>query len=388
MPQRKIENVGGLLMIAAMLVALILSNTTDWYYDFVNTPRPVPWFFHEVNLSIKTWVKDGLMVLFFAYVGMELRHEFHDGFLKDKKQVVLPLLAAFGGMLVPALIYLSINYGIPENQNGFAVPCATDIAFAICLFNLIGSGLPRSIRIFLLAVAIFDDLGSILIIAAFYTDGFNVNWLLMSLPFLGLISYLSYRQTANTLLYAALGLLLCICFDEAGLHTTLSGFLIGFSLPFHDKSGKPYLADLMHKSHPVIQLAILPIFAFVSSGVPFVSETASDFFNPLFIGVALGLFLGKQIGITLFSYLTIRLKLAALPENSRLAHIYLVSIFAGIGFTMSLFIGILAFEDPAVQNIVKGGVMAGSFACVLLAFILMNGLRLMKSPLLIEQEGK
>ncbi|MEA0971273.1 NhaA-like Na+/H+ antiporter [Candidatus Megaera venefica] len=371
---KQIDTVGGVLMIAAMWSALILSNTTDWYYEFISSPIKLSSVFFHLEQSLESIVKDILMVIFFSYIGMELRYEFHEGSLSDKRQVLLPLVAAIGGMVVPAVFYLLINISYPENYPGFAVPCATDIAFAICLFNLIGGALPTSIKVFLLSIAIFDDLGAIIIIAIFYSSDFNLLWVWISLPLLACFWIFNRKKITTTYLYILVGTLLCIGFHNAGLHTTLAGFLTGFFIPLTKKTATPYLKELMYKLHPWVQFIILPLFAFTSSGVDFSNDRDIDFFNPIFLGVACGLFLGKQLGVTLFSYITIKLRWASLPPNSKFTHVYIISVFCGIGFTMSLFVGLLAFPDSATQSLAKIGVIVGSLSSVVLA-ILLNTIR-------------
>ncbi len=371
---KQTDTIGGVLMIVTMWGALILSNTTNWYYQLITSPIELSSAFFHFEQSLESIVKDILMIIFFGYIGMELRHEFHEGSLSDKRQILLPLMAALGGMIVPAVIYIIINIYHPENYAGFAIPCATDIAFAICLFNLIGGNLPTSIKVFLLSIAIFDDLGAIIIIAIFYSSDFNLLWIWITLPLLACFWLLNKKKVTTTYLYIMLGTLLCIGLHNAGLHTTLAGFLTGFFIPLTKRNSTPYLKDLMYKLHPWVQFVILPLFAFTSSGVNFSNDRDIDFFNPIFLGVACGLFLGKQLGVTLFSYITIKLRWSSLPSNSKFTHIYIISVFCGIGFTMSLFVGLLAFPDSITQSLAKIGVIVGSLSSVVLA-ILLNTIR-------------
>ena len=360
------NTLSGVWMLFALCMALLLSNTTQWYADWLHPPLVWHTPFFTLNISLTAFVKDCLMVFFFAQIGMELRLQYEEGFLADRRQILLPLMAALGGMVVPAIIYGLINLHHPENMIGFAIPCATDIAFALCLWNIIRHSLPPSLRVFLLSIAIFDDLGAMLIIAIFYNSHFNGLWLLIGSTIVGLIAFLSRRKISNTWLYVLLGASLCFCFHKAGLHTTLAGFMVGALLPLRGSFGEPYLKTLMHKLEPWVQWLVLPLFAFMSSGISLCALQLSDWHHPIFLGVFLGLFLGKQLGITGVSYAMLRLKWAALPPQSSIAQVYAVSIFAGIGFTMSLFIGLLAFEQDQQQNLVKMGVIAGSLACVLL----------------------
>ncbi len=360
------NTLSGVWMLFALVLALILSNTTQWYANGIHTPLLWHTPFFNLNLSFTSFVKDGLMVFFFAQIGMELRLQYEEGFLADRRQIVLPLMAALGGMIVPAMIYGLININHPENAVGFAIPCATDIAFALCIWNLIPHSLPASLRVFLLSIAIFDDLGAMLMIAIFYNSHFNVLWLLLGLVVVGMIAFLGARKLANTWIYVLIGTGLCYCFHKAGLHTTLAGFMVGALLPLRDSWGQSYLKTLMHRVEPWVEWLILPLFAFVSSGVSLHALHLSDWHHPIFLGIFLGLFIGKQLGITGISYVMLSLKWAALPPKSSMLQVYAVSIFGGIGFTMSLFIGMLAFEEDQQQNLVKMGVIAGSLACVLL----------------------
>jgi NhaA family Na+:H+ antiporter len=315
-------------------------------------------------------MQDGLMIPFFAYVGMELRSEFHDGALSDKRVILLPLNAAIGGMIIPALIYLLINLGNSYNYPGFAIPSATDIAFAICLFNMIYSHFPSSIRVFLLSVAVFDDLGAIIIIATCYLSDFKGLWLCLALPIGCVMFWMSRVKFCSIYLYLFCGILLCFCLEEAGIHSTLAGFITGFALPVKSRSDAPYIKPISENLHPYIYLFILPAFAFSTTGISLQGIKFEDLLNPLFLGIVLGLFIGKQVGISLFAYLTIKFGLAPLPDKSNFKHIYLVSILGGIGFTMSLFIGLSAFDQEQTRNLLKLAVLTGSLCSALFPFLL------------------
>jgi NhaA family Na+:H+ antiporter len=310
----KTEDMAGLLMVSAALLALVLANTTPLYQTFIDTPLS----FFTLTDSVQGWVKHGLMSIFFLYIALELKYEWMEGFLADRRHMLLPLGAAFGGMLVPSLIYLGINYQHPENWSGFAIPCATDIAFSLCLFHLFGKRFPPSVRIFLLSIAIFDDLGAILIITLFYKTT--------------LASY-----------------------------TTLAGVLVGLCIP----SPKPLMARL----NPWVQWGILPLFAFTASGVLLDSAPPNIFTDPLIMGISLGLLVGKPLGIFSFSYALIRLKWASIPPLSQFRHIFIIALFCGFGFTMSLFMGMLAFSSESTQNTMKLGVLLGSAASALVAYL-------------------
>jgi NhaA family Na+:H+ antiporter len=354
------DNIGGFLMLASSLLAIIAANFTAWYELFIHFPIS----FYNITQPVKTLVEDGLMIIFFVYVGIELRHEFKEA---EPRQVVLPCLAALGGMLVPSMIYMVINWGHPSNYRGFAIPCATDIAFAVCLFDLIGGRtLPRSVRTFLLSIAIFDDLGAVLLIAVFYGGKFSLVWTFVSMVLCCFLWAMAKYCMVSNRLYIILGLALPICFAKAGLHTTLSGFVLGFMM-------SP-TAELKTKLRMIVQFVVLPIFAFVASGVVLHDVSWRILANPLFMGTWLGLFLGKPIGITLTSYIVVALKWARWPKGSNVRHVYVMSIFAAIGFTMSLFVGTLAFQDMHAQNLIKTAIVVSFLTTFVLSVIQALGL--------------
>lgn len=368
-----INAMGSILMLVCLVAALVLANTTDWYSSLVSHTIDLPII--GVTKSLKSFSKDVLMVLFFLYVGMELRYESVKGSLSSKRQVMLPLCSALGGVIIPSLIYLAINFNHPENYRGFGIPCATDIAFALCLFNIMSKHMPPSARAFLLAIAIFDDIIAIIIIALFYTDNINPVWVMLSLsPFVFLcIAYM--KNITNHFVYIVLLILLYFCFYKAGINSTLSGFLVGFLTPFSTKSGQAYLIPIMSKLQPFVQFLVLPIFVFASTGISFANFTVSSFLDPIVLGIALGLFFGKQLGITAFTYIAIKMNLAQLPLRSKMFDIYTIASVAGIGFTMSLFIGALAFNEVDKQNLVKTGVVSGSIICALFSVLIVLVLR-------------
>ena len=362
-------NLSNFLLLCSLIVAMILANYTQWYFKLIdNAFFPFPF----EDKSLKEMVKNILMIVFFLYVGIELKIEFSSGSLSKTKQALLPCIAAVGGVVTPALIYYLINLNYPENFKGFGIPCATDIAFAICLFNLVKKFLPDSARALLLAIAIFDDLIAILIIALFYNNNLEPIWILFSLLPLCLMIIFGIKRITNLLLYISLLIILFVCFFKAGITTTLSGLLLGLLMPLNSKNHTPFLKPLFIRLEPIVQFLILPIFVFTASGVSFHKFTFDIFRDPIVLGIIWGLFLGKQLGIVLFTYIASKLRLANLPLNCSMKDVYTISCIAGIGFTMSLFVGMLAFIDSEKQNLVKIGVIFGSLISALYSIILVR----------------
>jgi NhaA family Na+:H+ antiporter len=349
----ELESAGGIVMLAATAVALFAANSflVDEYSALIHYPIGA-W-------GLSHWVSEVLMVFFFLVVGLELKREMVEGFLSKRDQIALPAFAALGGMVVPALIYVALNHDIPTNLHGWAIPAATDIAFAVCILTLVGRGLPPSIKIFLLAIAIFDDLGAILIIAFFYSGIKSVTALaLVAVGALILAIFNRYRVTFIPL-YLCVGVFLWFCLHNAGVHTTIAGVLVGLSMPTMGAEGKSPLDRLLNALHPWVVYLVMPLFAFVSAGVSITGVPLSEALSPIVLGIVLGLFVGKQIGIFGTTWLCVKAGIARLPEGANWKQIYGVSIIAGIGFTMSLFVGLLAFPE-LLQPEVKMGVLGGS----------------------------
>ncbi len=366
---RSTEILSGFLMLGCLCCALLLSNTSDLYQLLVHQPWNLEGKLFNIafhyKLSLQSGINHFLMIFFFLDIGMELKAASQEtGARRSRSHLSLPAVAALGGMLLPALIYWSINSQYPGYYVGCAIPCATDIALALCLFNLLGRYLPPSMRIFLLSIAIFDDLGAMLLIAIFYTKGFHVLCFLSSILPLILLWFLNRQRITALWIYAVLGLILCSIFQKSGIHPTLGGFLVGLSIPTHHQSGKPCIEPLQRKLHPIVQWIILPLFAFSNGGIVLQQLNVQDYCHPIVWGISLGLFIGKPLGITGFSYGLIRFKGATLPKNSRMKDLAITSIFGGIGFSMSLFMGLLAFEQVAEQSLVKIGILLGSLACI------------------------
>ncbi len=346
------ESAGGIVMIVFAAIAMLLANSP--LSDFYKAAISYHISFSQFEFSLQDFVKDILMVIFFFVVGMELKKEMVDGHLSKKGQKILPLIAAFGGIITPAIIFLIINHVSPENSRGWAIPTATDIAFALCVLTIVGKSVPQSAKIFLLAIAIYDDIAAIIIIAFFYSSG------VQPLPFfiagltVGVLYFLHKKKIFNAG-HILLAIILWGSFHYSGIHTTVAGVILGFFVP----SGKT-LDSLIKKFHPYVAFFILPLFALVSAGVSFGGLTMDEMFSPLTIGITLGLFFGKQIGILLFTLAAVKLKIAPKPASTSWLDIYGVAVIAGVGFTMSLFIGMLAFTSSTLQEEVKIGVIAGS----------------------------
>lgn len=358
------ESSAGVVMIIAAIIALIMANSALYvdYKSLINTPITFGMEQTHVTEPFKVWVKDILMVFFFLLVGLELKREFSEGFLSSRDQVLLPMVAAFGGMVLPAAVYLLFNHAHPENFYGWAVSSATDIAFALAVLLLAGKHAPPSIKVFLLAIAIFDDLGAILIIAFFYSGALNVTAL--GFTFAGIVVlYLFNRLAVSQIMpYLLVGVYLWFTLYHAGIHTTVAGVLVGLAMPMRcpvrEQNHSP-VNTCIHFLHPWVGFVILPIFAFTGAGVHLKTLSLDMILAPLPLSIAMALFVGKQLGIFSSTYLTVKYLGAKLPSGASWRHIYGVSIIAGVGFTMSLFIGYLAFDDAKIAG-VKLGVLLGS----------------------------
>lgn len=368
------EAAGGVVMLCCAGIALILANSTfaPAYQAFVHLPLSASLGSVRLGVPLETFVKDVLMAIFFLAVGMELKHEMCEGHLARRGQKLLPLLAALGGIAVPALIYLALNRGLPMHTAGWAIPTATDIAFAVCVVSLAGARVPSAAKVFLLAIAIYDDLAAIIIIATFYSHGVVLPMLAMALlPILGLLACNRLHVT-RLWPYLLFGAALWYCVHASGVHSTVAGMLTGLLIPLASAKGQPSpLHRLLGILHPWVAFGILPLFALVAAGVSFHDLTPATLTQPLPLGIAMGLFFGKQLGIFSATYLAIKTGLAAKPQGTDWAVIYGIALVAGVGFTMSLFIGSLAFASPELQDQIKLGVMGGSLisACMGLAIL-------------------
>lgn len=361
---------GGILLMFAAFAALLVANSNYFpIYDRVlNAQFSVLIDGAGLSKPLILWINDGLMAIFFFLIGLELKREVLEGKLKRPADVILPGLAAVGGMVVPALIYLAFNWGSTETIAGWAIPAATDIAFALGVLALLGTRAPVALKVFLLTLAILDDLGAIIIIALFYTSTLKIAYLGYAVIPLAIMIWLNLRGQHRMAPMILLGMVLWVLVLKSGVHATLAGVITAFCIPLTDKWGKSPLHSLEHGLTPYVLFLIVPIFAFANAGVVLDGMSMGDLVAPLPLGIALGLILGKQLGVFGATYLTVQFGGVKLPEGVQWAHIYGLSCLAGIGFTMSLFIGGLSFSDPALMNQVRLGVLSGSVISALLGY--------------------
>lgn len=358
----KHEAAGGILLMLSAALALIVANS-GWsagYEALLETKLSILIGGQGLSKALILWINDGLMAIFFFLIGLELKAEMKEGKLKNPADVMLPGLAAVGGMIAPALVYLVLNVADPLTRGGWAIPAATDIAFAVGVLALLGKRVPPALKIFLLTLAILDDLGAIIIIALFYTSELHLNYLVMALVPLAGLMWLNWRGTHRIAPFVLLGAVLWVLVLKSGVHATIAGVVTAFFVPLRDRFGKSPLHSVEHGLQPYVMFLIVPIFAFANAGVVLSGLSFADLFAPLPLGIAAGLFVGKQIGVFGATWLTVRLGLARLPDGVGWQHIYGLACLAGIGFTMSLFIGGLSFADPALMNAVRLGVLSGS----------------------------
>ena len=371
----KLEAASGLMLLIAAVIALIISNSdlNETYFNILNTHLLIGTQNFGLDLSILHWINDVLMAVFFFVVTLEIKREFIQGELSKPKRALLPIIGAVGGMALPALIYVIINFDTGYTLRGWAIPSATDIAFSIGVLSLLGSRIPISLKVFLVALAIIDDLGAIIIIAFFYSTELQYTYLLLMLAaFLSLI-LLNKLNVKKFTPYFLVGLFLWYFTHESGIHSTISGVLLATTIP-HRKHEKDYslLLKLEHILSPYVAFGIMPLFAFANAGVVLNDISINTILSPVPLGIICGLFFGKQIGVFLFSFLSVKLKLAEMPTNSNWIKFYGVGILTGIGFTMSLFVGNLAFFDYSNNlDAVKIGVLIGSSLSAIVGYLLL-----------------
>jgi len=371
----KLEAAGGLVLLIAAVIALILSNTnlSDYYFLILNTHILIGTENFGLDLSILHWINDALMAIFFFVVTLEIKREFIQGELSKPKQALLPIIGAIGGMALPAFIYIIINLDGENTLRGWAIPSATDIAFSIGVLSLLGSRIPISLKVFLTALAIIDDLGAIIIIAFFYSTQLEYMYLLLMLASFALLIILNKFGVKKFIPYLLIGLFLWYFTHGSGIHSTISGVLLAITIP-HRKNIKDYslLLRLEHSLSPYVAFGIMPLFALANAGLILDDISINTMLEPVPLGVLCGLFFGKQIGVFLFSFLSIKLRLAEMPSNSNWIKFYGVGILTGIGFTMSLFVGNLAFVDHSINlDGVKIGVLVGSALSALVGYFLL-----------------
>ena len=371
----KLEAASGLVLLFAAILALIISNgqLSDIYFSSLEKYIILGTKEFGLKLSVLHWINDVLMAIFFFFVSLEIKREFLQGELSNPKQAMLPIIGAVGGMAVPALFYIMINYSDSTTLNGWAIPSATDIAFSLGVLSLLGKRVPISLKVFLTALAIIDDLGAIVIIAFFYSGNIEIKYLILMLVSVILLVGLNKFKVKSFIPFLVVGVFLWDFTHQSGIHATIAGVLLALTIPHNIKNNKEsMLLKLEHGLSPYVAFGIMPVFAFANAGVSLEGLTFKTLLNPVPLGIVLGLFFGKQIGVFVLSYISIKLKFADKPTGSTWPALYAVSILTGIGFTMSLFVGNLAFANNLeYMDGVKIGVLTGSLLSTLFGYFLL-----------------
>lgn len=373
------QSSAGIILILATICSLFLQNSflAEIYTKFLHTPVQVSVGTFGIAKPLLLWVNDGLMAIFFFLIGLEVKREVLEGELSTKSQIALPSIAALGGMVMPALIFIAFNYKDTFAMNGWAIPTATDIAFALGIISLLGTRVPASLKIFLMALAIIDDLGAIVIIALFYTNDLSILSISVALVALLILFLMNRMNVAKKAAYILVGIVLWVSVLKSGVHATIAGVLIAFSIPLYSigQTGERFsmVKELEHDLHYWVAFFILPLFAFVNAGVDLRNLSASALFSDVSLGIMCGLFLGKQLGVFVFSYIAIKLGIAKLPSGSNFAQLYGVAILTGIGFTMSLFVNTLAYNDTDLFHYAdKLAILLGSFFSGLIGYLFLH----------------
>ena len=370
----KLEAASGVVLLFAAIIALVISNSdlAELYFSTLNKYLFIGINNFGLKLSVLHWINDALMAIFFFFVTLEIKREFLQGELSNIKQALLPIIAAVGGMLVPALFYVFVNLGDSETLNGWAIPSATDIAFSLGVLSLLGKRVPLSLKVFLTALAIIDDLGAIVIIALFYSGDLSIKYLSLMLIAFILLLLINKFNIKKFLPYLIVGLFLWDFTHNSGIHATIAGVLLAMTIP-HRKKEKDFslLIKIEHAISPYVAFGIMPLFAFANAGVSLEGLSFASLLDKVPLGIVLGLFLGKQLGVFIFSYVSIKLRIAQMPNNTSWYNFYGVGVLTGIGFTMSLFVGNLAFvENMQYMDGVKIGVLTGSLLSTLFGYFL------------------
>nr|CBX81828.1 Sodium/proton antiporter [Erwinia amylovora ATCC BAA-2158] len=373
----KNEATGGVILIIAAAIAMFLANndnTRQLYQALLALPVQFRVGVLDINKDLLLWINDALMALFFLLIGLEVKRELIMGSLKGRERAMFPLIAALGGMLAPGLIYATFNHHDAQALNGWAIPTATDIAFALGILALLGSRVPAALKMFLMALAVIDDLGAIVIIAFFYTSDLSLLSLAVAAASIAVLAVLNLCGVRKTSVYLAAGMVLWVAVLKSGVHATLAGVIVGLFIPLKKQEGHSPAIELAHGLHPWVSWLILPLFAFANAGVSLSGVSFDGLFSAVPIGIMLGLFIGKPLGVTLSCWLAIKLKVAALPENTRLLDIAAVGVLCGIGFTMSIFIASLAFDGAheALVTLAKLGILSGSVISALVGYTLLR----------------
>lgn len=374
----QMESAAGILLMAAAVLAVIFANSfLERYYELLlSTPVEIRIGALHIAKPMLLWINDGLMAVFFFLIGLELKRELLEGELSDKRNIILPGIGAIGGMAIPALIYLYFNYDDPIAVQGWAIPAATDIAFALGVLTLLGSRVPASLKVFLTSLAIFDDIGAIIIIAFFYTSKISMTALIVVFVCVPVLVLFNKKNIISKSPYILIGIIMWVAMLKSGVHATLAGVLLAMFIPMTSKTDTHIspLKSLEHDLHSVVAFFVLPIFAFANAGLDLRNLSTEQLFHGVPIGIALGLFLGKQIGIFGLCWLFIKLKLAQFPSGMNFSTLYGTAALCGIGFTMSLFIGSLAFEETGANLVFdeRLGIILGSLLSGILGYIILR----------------
>ncbi|MBO6608161.1 Na+/H+ antiporter NhaA [Altererythrobacter sp.] len=368
------ESAGGITLIFAAFAALIVANSPllGAYRAWLDIPIVAGFGGFVIEKPLLLWVNDGLMAVFFFLIGLEVKREVLDGQLSSWDKASLPLVAAIGGMAIPAIVYLAINSGTPENTAGWAIPAATDIAFALGILALLGPRVPVALKALLLAIAVIDDIGAITIIALFYTGEIDTTYLIMGGVVFLLMLAIGRMRVASAIPYVLLAILMWAFILKSGVHATLAGVAAALTVPMVARNGELPLEHMEHALHPWVAFLVIPIFGFANAGVTLLGLDPMDALAPLPLGIALGLLIGKQVGILGFAWLAVKTRIASLPQGVSWRQIHGLSLFAAIGFTMSLFIGNLAFVSAEQVDAVKLGVLSGSTIAAITGFFLLR----------------
>ena len=376
----QMESAGGLVLMAAAALALVAANSplANYYDLFIETPVEVRIGRLEIAKPLLLWVNDGLMAVFFFLVGLEVKREILEGELSRPSNVLLPALGAVGGIVAPVGLYVAFNHSDPVGLNGWAIPAATDIAFALGILMILGTRVPVSLKVFLVSLAIFDDLGAIVIIALFYSSKLSMSALIIASLCLLILGYLNWRHVSAVPAYVLVGIVMWVAVLKSGVHATLAGVVLAMFIPMRSKEepGRSPLMELEHDLHTVIAFGVLPLFAFVNAGISFTGMSFADLVHPVSLGIAAGLFVGKQLGVFLFCLMAIKTGMAKLPDGASWGSLYGVAILSGVGFTMSLFIDTLAFQNLPADAVfdfdARLGILLGSLASGVLGYIVLD----------------
>lgn len=373
----KNEATGGVILIIAAVIAMFLANnasTQQTYQSILAMPVEFRFGALDISKDLLLWINDALMALFFLMIGLEVKHELVSGSLATRERAMFPLIAAIGGMIAPGVIYALLNHSDPIAVHGWAIPAATDIAFALGILALLGSRVPPALKMFLMALAVIDDLGAILIIAFFYTQDLSLTALSVAAGAVVVLALLNRFGVRNVSVYLLVGMVLWVAVLKSGVHATLAGVIVGFFIPIKKESGHSPAVALAHGIAPWVSWLILPLFAFANAGVSLSGVSVEGLFTSVPLGIILGLFVGKPLGITLICWLAVKLRIAAMPEGTRMQDIAAIGVLCGIGFTMSIFIASLAF-DAAHEELVtmaKLGILAGSVISAVVGYTLLR----------------